>query len=178
MTLTSDYVGSALHRTSTRAFGTRSFQLLNRHDLPKIEAFFLSFDFDQRRSFFGAGMSNAAVRNYCWGIDWSLTSMIARSGPCCLEAVAILVSIPPRHNLAEFHVASPLTGSHRPGIDELAELAIEVGACRYQALIVSRELAHPDLLELLRENPCATFDGDIVRLDLWPHYERHAATTA
>ena len=88
----------------------------------------------------------------------------------------MLASIPPRHTLAEFHIASPLTGSHRPAIDELADLAIEVGACRYQALIVSRELAHPDLLALLRENPCATFDSDTVRLDLWPHYGRHATT--
>lgn len=177
MTPTSKYLALASHRTSARTSGARSFQLLNRHDQPRIEAFFLSFDFDQRRSFFGAGMSDAAIRNYCCDIDWNLTAIIARSGPCCIEALAMLVSIAPRHTLAEFHVASPLLCDQRTLINELAELAIELGACRYQALIVSRELAHPTLLAVLRENPFATFDSDAVRLDLWPHY-RHRATTA
>src|SRR5215470_13349111 len=157
-----------LASASQRAPGSRTFQLLSRHDQPRVEAFFLSFDLDQRRSFFGTGASDAAVRNYCDAIDWDFTTMIARGGPCCLEAVATLVSIPPYHALAEFHVACPLRCNQRPIIAELTALAIEVGAIRYQGLIVLRKFAHPDLLVELRENPFARFDTATIRVDLWP----------
>src|SRR6266403_2478864 len=89
---------------SQRAPGLRSFQFLNSNDLHKLEAFLRSFDFDQRRAYFGGGVSDQSIRNYCRAIDWSATTMIARSGPYCLEAVAVLVSLPPDHADAEFSV--------------------------------------------------------------------------
>jgi hypothetical protein len=163
-----------LASASQRAPGSRRFELLSHHDQPRIEAFLLSFDLDQRRAFFGTGASDAAIRNYCGAIDWDFTTMIARSGPCCLEAVATLVSIPPYYALAEFHVACPLRCNQQPIMAELTALAIEVGAVRYQGLIVLREFAHPDLLVELRENPLAIFDTATIRIDLSPrtHAER------
>ena len=66
---------------SRRAPGSRSFQILRNDDLPRLYAFFRSFDFDQRRAYFGGGISDRSVRDYCREIDWSHTTVIARSSP-------------------------------------------------------------------------------------------------
>ena len=151
---------------SQRAAGQQIFQVLREHDLPRLDAFFLSFDFDQRRSYFGGGISDQAILEHCRAIDWSCTTLIARSGPYCIEAVAMLVSLPPDHSVAELSVGCPLHCNQRPIVAELFDLAIEFGAPRYQTLLVRRELAHADLLSLLRENSRARFDHENVRLDL------------
>src|SRR5262249_46952694 len=151
-----------------RAPGSRRYELLGRHDQPRVEAFILSFDLDQRRSFFGTGASNAAIHNYCCAIDWDFTTMIACGGPRGLEAIATLISIPPYHALAEFYLACPLRCDPPPIIAEITSLAIEIGSARYQGLIVLREFVHPDLLVQLRKNPFARFDTATIRVDLWP----------
>ena len=161
---------------SRRAPGQRCFQLLGDRDLPRLDAFFLSFDFDQRRAYFGGGVSDHSIRKYCRAIDWSTTTAIARSGPYCLEAIAMLVSLPPDHAVAELSVGCPLACNQRPIVAELLNLAIEVGAAGYRTLLVRRELAHPDLLSLLRDNGRARFDGDNVALDLVA--ARHANAAA
>jgi hypothetical protein len=155
-----------LASASQRAPGLRSFQLLCDRDLPRLDAFFLSFDFDQRRAYFGGGVSDHSVLEYCRAIDWGTTTMIARSGPYCLEAVATLVSLPRDHGVVEFSVGCPLACNQRPIIAELLDLAIEIAAAGYRTLLVRRELANPDLLSLLRDNDQARFDGENVELDL------------
>jgi hypothetical protein len=151
---------------SQRAPGLRCFQLLGDRDLPRLDAFFLSFDFDQRRAYFGGGVSDQSVRDYCRAIDWSTTTVIARSGPYCLEAIATLVSLPPDHAVAELSVGCPLSCNQRPIVAELVNLAMEIGAAGYRTLLVRRELAHPELLSLLRDNDHARFDSDNVELDV------------
>jgi len=84
------YVLNKLAVASQRAPGLRSFQFMNSNDLHKLEAFFLSFDFDQRRAYFGGGVSDQSVRNYCGMIDWDHTTAIARTGPYCPEAIALV----------------------------------------------------------------------------------------
>ena len=64
----------------------------------------------------------------------------------------MLVSLPPDHSVAELSVGCPLHCNQRPIVAELFDLAIEFGSPRYQTLLVRRELAHADLLSLLREN--------------------------
>src|SRR3954465_10769519 len=128
---------------SQRAPGQRSFQLLCDRDLQRLEAFFLSFDFDRRRAYFGGGISDQSVHDYCRAIDWDTTMVIARSGAYCLETVAMLVSLPPDHAVAEFSIGCPLSCNQRPIIAELLNLAIEIGALRYRTLLVSREFAGP-----------------------------------
>lgn len=151
---------------SQRAQGQRSFQLLYDRDLLRLDAFFLSFDFDQRRAYFGGGVSDQSVRDYCRAIDWGATTVIARSGAYCLETVAMLMSLPPDHAVAEFSIGCPLACNQRPIIAELLNLAIEIGALKYRTLLVRRELAGADLLSLLRDKDHARFDGENVELDL------------
>jgi hypothetical protein len=121
-------IQTRLTLASQRAAGQRSFQILRDHDLPRLEAFFLSFDFDQRRGYFGGGVSSQSIRKFCRSIDWNVTRIIARSGPYCLEAIAALVSLPPDYTAIELSVACPLACEQQPIIAELFELAIEIGA--------------------------------------------------
>jgi hypothetical protein len=144
----------------------RSFQILRRHSGVRLRAFFLSFDFDQRRAYFGGGVSNQSVSEYCDTIDWDDTTVIARGGPSSLEAVAILTSLPPNHTAADLSIACPQPCSHEAFMAELLDLAIDVAALRYRRLIVSRELASPELLALLRENHAALFGCENIEIDL------------
>jgi hypothetical protein len=143
---------SKLAVASQRVLGLRSFQILKRHDELRLRAFFLSFDFDQRRAYFGGDMSDPAIREYCETIDWENITMIARSGPACIDAVIILASLPPAHTTARLSLACPLSGNQAQVVRELLDLAIDVAALRFRKLIGSRELANLELLALLREN--------------------------
>jgi hypothetical protein len=158
---------SALSRlavASQRAPGLRSFQILKRHDELRLRAFFLSFDFDQRRAYFGGGMSDPAIREYCETIDWENMTIIARSGPACIDAVIILASLPPAHTTATLSLACPLSGNQAQVVRELLDLAIDVAALRFRKLVDSRELANPELLALLRENQTARFNCEHVEI--------------
>jgi hypothetical protein len=160
---------------SRRAAGLRSFQLLSDNDLSRVKAFFLSFDFDQRRACFGGGISDHSIHEYCDAIDWDRTTLIARSGPYCLEAVAILASLASDRSAAELSVACPLLCNQNPIIAELLDLAIEIASLQYEKLIVNRELANPDLMSLLRNSDAARFDCEDVQVDLAARRRRTAA---
>ena len=160
---------SALSRLATasqRAPGLRSFQILKRHDELRLRAFFLSFDFDQRRAYFGGGMSDPAIREYCETIDWENVTIIARSGPACIDAVIILASLPPAHTTAKLSLGCPLSGNQAQVVRELLDVAIDFAALRFRKLIGCPELAHPELLALLRENQTARFNCEHVEIDL------------
>jgi hypothetical protein len=157
---------SRLAVASQRAPSLRSFQILKRHDELRLRAFFLSFDFDQRRAYFGGGMSDPAIREYCETIDWENTTIIARSGPACIDAVVILASLPPAHTTAKLSFACPLSSNQAQVVHELLDLVIDVAALRFRKLIVGRELANSELLALLRENQTARFNCEHVEIHL------------
>ena len=144
----------------------RSFQILRCHDGVRLRAFFLSFDFDQRRAYFGGGVSNQSISEYCDTIDWDHTTVIARGGLYSLEAAAILTSQPPHHAMADLSIACPLQDGHELMVAELLDFAVDLAALRYRRLIVSRELAGSALLALLRENQAARFGRENIDIDL------------
>jgi hypothetical protein len=149
---------------SQRAVGLRSFQILGPSDLARFEAFLLAFDFDQRREYFGGGVSDASVRDHCKAIRWAETTIVARSGPYCLEAVAIMTALVHAPRCAELSIACPLSCDRRPIVADLLDLALMTASLSYRQLVVDRELAMPELLSLLRASPQATFDGEVVRI--------------
>lgn len=160
-----DYV-SRLALASQRAPGLRGFQVLGYNDLARLRVFFLTFDFDQRRDYFGGGVSDQSIRDFCTAIRWTETTIIARSGPCCLEAIATVVALAPDMRTAELSMACPLSCDRRPIVADLLDLALMTASLSYRQLVVNRELAMPELLTLLRASPSATFDADIVRIDV------------
>jgi len=149
---------------SQRVARARSCQHLDFHDAPRIAAFFLCFDFDQRRSYFGGGVSDQAVRQYCQRIDWTTTDMIGRSGSYCLEALALITEVPMNRTRGELAIACPLACRQRNILSDLMTSAIEFGLSKYCTLVVHRELAHPDLVAKLRESGCAITRGDEIEL--------------
>lgn len=160
-----DYL-SRLALASQRAPGLRGFQLLGYNDLARLEVFFLAFDFDQRREYFGGDVSDESIHGYCKAIRWTETTIIARSGPYCLEAIATITATAPDLRTAELSIACPLSCDRRPIVADLLDLALMTASLSYRQLIVNRELAMPELLGLLRGSPSAMFDGDIVRIDV------------
>jgi hypothetical protein len=153
------YVASAKPRTRRRYWN------MSRHDLPRIEAFFLSFDFDQRRSYFGGGISDDSILSYCRAIDWSITDIVGRSGVYCLESLALVVALDPDLTKAELSVACPLVCDQRKIIAELVSIAIELAKQKYLTLVVRRELAHPNLIEELRRERF-TFGSEEIEIAL------------
>ena len=143
----------------------RLHQHLSRHDEPRISAFFLSFDFDQRRSYFGGGVSDYSILEHCRTIDWTSTDMIG-SGRYCLEALATLVALPPDHGSAELAVACPLLCDQRRITAELLTNVTEFAAAKYRSLVVQREFAHPDLIDELRQIALATWCEENIEIDL------------
>ena len=160
-----DYI-SRLALASQRAHGLRGFQVLGYNDLARLEAFFLAFDFDQRREYFGGGVSDELIRDFCKAIRWSETTIVARSGPYCLEATATITAMASDLRTAELSMACPLSCDRRPIVADLLDLALMIASLSYRQLIVNHELAMPELLALLRGSPSATFDGDAVRIDV------------
>ena len=146
----------------------RSYQQLSRHDMPKITAFFLSFDFDMRRSYFGGGISDHSIMQYCRTIDWTTTDMIGRSGRYCLEALATIVAMPPDNTRAELALACPLFCDQRQIVAELMSNVVEFASAKYRRLVVWRDLAHPDLIAELRSSELAAFSGEEIEVKLCP----------
>jgi hypothetical protein len=162
-TVVGDYLNS-FAAASQRAPGLRGFQVLGYNDLARLEAFLLAFDFDQRRAYFGGGVSDASIRDYCKAIRWADTTIVARSGPYCLEAMVVMTALTTSPQIAELSMACPLSCDRRPIVADLFELALMTASLSYRQLVVAHELAMPDLLSLLRGSALATFDGDVVRI--------------
>jgi hypothetical protein len=151
---------------SRRAPGRRGFQVLGENDLARLEAFFLAFVPHQRRTYFGNDVSDVSVRDYCEAIRWPETKIIARSGPYCLEAIAVMTAIASDRRTAVLSMACPLSCDRQPIVAELLELALMTATLSYRQLIVDRKLAMPELLSLLRGPVSATFDGGAIRIDV------------
>jgi hypothetical protein len=143
----------------------RLHQHLSRCDEPRIAAFFLSLDFDQRRSYFGGGISDHSILEHCRSIDWTTTDMIGY-GRYCLEALATIVALPPDNGTAELAVACPLLCDQRRITAELLTNVTEFAVAKYRTLVVRRELAHSDLIVELRRSAPAICCEEKIEIDL------------
>ena len=148
-----------------RTYGMRGFQILSHRDRPRLEAFFLAFDVDQRREYFGGRVSDDLIRDYCSAIRWNDTTIIARSCGARLDAVAILTATASRR-IAELSMACAPTCERQPLVADLLDLALAAASLSYSQLIIRCERAMPELLTQLHPSPFAIFDVDIVRVDV------------
>jgi hypothetical protein len=151
--------------TLEQATAGRSHQHMSSHDQPRIVAFFLSFDFDQRRSYFGGGISDHSILEHCRAIDWTTTDMVG-VGRYCLEALATIVALPPDRTTAELAVACPLLCDQRRITAELLANVTKFAVAKYRSLMVRREFAHPDLIAELRQNARAICGEEEIKIDL------------
>ena len=149
---------------STQRRSMSGFQVLTQRDQPKLEALFLGFDFDERRKYFGAGVSDASIRDYCRSICWRETTIIARSASSVLEAVAILTA-PIGARIAELAIARAADAEDASVVADLLELSLSVASLSYPQLIVHREHASEELLAALQRLAVVWAD-DVVRIDV------------
>jgi hypothetical protein len=146
----------------------RGVQILSYRDRPRLEAFFLAFNFDQRREYFGGGVSDESILDYCRAIRWSKTTVIARSCDARLEAVAIVTATASR-GIAELSIACAPECDRQSMVADLLDLSLTAASLNYLQLIVHYERAVPELLTLLHRSHFAVFDVGIVRVDVPCH---------
>jgi hypothetical protein len=147
---------------SSTPFGY-GFRSLVRQDGTKLTAFFLSLDFDQRRSYFGGGLSDQAIADFCGTIDWDRTTIVACSTSQRLEAVALIAYIPPDCEMAELSMWCSPYCDRSTTVCNLFDLARATVSHRCE-LIIDREFAMPELIHLVQERSIGTFAADEVRI--------------
>jgi hypothetical protein len=156
---------SVFATTPQRTSPMRGFQVLSHRDRPRLEAFFLALNFDQRREYFGARVSEEQIRDYCRDIHWNETTIIARFCGARLDAVAMLTATASQR-IAELSMACASTCDRQPVVADLLDLAFAAASLSYSQIIIQCERAMPELLALLHPSPLAIFDVDVVRIDV------------
>jgi hypothetical protein len=151
-------LATAPHHSSMRGF-----QVLSHRDLARLETFFLAFDFDQRRKYFGDGMSEAAIRQFCRTIPWNETTAIACAAASNLDAIAVLTA-PADQRTAELSIACAASCDAPATTADLLDLALTVASLSYSELIVHRACATSELLALLDCCASTASGEDVVRI--------------
>jgi hypothetical protein len=136
---------------------------LGSHDRARLKAFFLSLDFDQRRSYFGGCLCDQAIADFCEAIDWSRTTVVAHAASHWLDAVAFIASIPPDYETAELSMACSIRCNRSTTASNLFDFATAIASPRRE-LIIHRELAMPELIHLVRERGIGMFTADEIRI--------------
>ena len=139
------------------------FRSLVRQDGTKLKAFFLSLDFDPRRSHFGGGLSDQAIAEFCGTIDWDRTTIVACSTSHRLEAVALIAYVPPDCETAELSMLCSPCCDRSTTVGNLFDLARATVSPRCE-LIIHREFAMPELIHLVHERSIGAFAVDEVRI--------------
>jgi hypothetical protein len=140
-----------------------SFRLLGRQDQAKLKDFFLSLNFDQRRSYFAGSLSNLAIAGFCETIDWIDTKIIASCILDRMNGIAVLSYAPPNFETAELSIVCS-GGRDRPiVVSELFDLAMAIAPPRCEVSIL-RDFAMPELVQLIRERGIGTFMTDEIRI--------------
>jgi hypothetical protein len=140
-----------------------SFKLLGRHDQAKLEDFFLSLNFDQRRSYFAGSLSNLAIAGFCETIDWIHTRIIASCILDRLNGMAVLSYTPPNFETAELSIVYSGGRDHPIVVSDLFDLAMTIAPPRCEVSIL-RDFAMPELIQLIRERGIGTFMADEIRI--------------
>ena len=149
--------------TASHQNSMRGFQVLSHRDVARLEAFFLTFDFDRRRKYFGGGMSDAAIRQFWLTIRWSETTVIVRANASDLAAIAVLTA-PAGQRIAELSIACAPSCDGSATVADLLDLALTVASLSYSELTVHRACATPDLLTLLDCSPSTASSDDVIRI--------------
>jgi hypothetical protein len=139
-----------------------SFRRLGPQDQAELNAFFVSLDFDQRRSYFGGALSDAAITAFCVAVDWNLTLIVAAGTPTGLQAIACIAYVPPFCATAELSMMC----SHHCNAATIGRLFDLVTATTppYCELIIHRELALPELVRLACMRSIGTMARDEIRI--------------
>jgi hypothetical protein len=99
------------------------FRALSAEDCEEVARFYRELDFDQRRSRFGAALSDAALDTFCQRIEWRRTIMIACLSANRLEAVLEIYQAVASWRCCEIALACRLAGDTGVVVAQLLQLA-------------------------------------------------------
>jgi hypothetical protein len=104
-----DCLGASQLRPSAElaASPVRASRFLTADDTGRLIRFYLGFDFEARRSRFGAAVSDDAIIDYCDAIEWRRSILIARAGAYDLKAVLEIHPLSQQWDCAELIAACP-----------------------------------------------------------------------
>lgn len=139
------------------------FRQLGPQDRTKLQAFFVSLDFDQRRSYFGGALSDQAITEFCRTVDWDRMGIIACSTASCLEAIAFISYTCPSCETAELSMACSQNCDRSRTVRHLFELATATAPAHCE-LIIHREFAMPELIHLVHERSIGEIAVDEIRI--------------
>ena|ERR1700760_338723 len=142
---------------------TSYFRQLGPQDGTKLQAFFVSLDFDQRRSYFGGALSDQAITAFCEAVDWDRMRIIACSTPSCLEAIAFISYTLPSCETAELSMVCSQNCDRSRTVHHLFDLATATAPADCE-LIVHREFAMPELIQLVHERSIGEIAVDEIRI--------------
>ena len=100
-----------------------SVKILSYRDRSRLEAFFLAFNFNQRLEYFGGGVSDQSILDYCRTIRWSEATVIARACDDRLEAVAIVTATASR-GIADLSIACEQECDRQSMVADLLDLSL------------------------------------------------------
>jgi hypothetical protein len=140
-----------------------SFRQLGPPDGAKLRAFFVSLDFDQRRSYFGGALSDQAITEFCEAVDWNRMAIVACSTPNCLEAIAFISYIRPSCETAELAMACSLNCDRSTTVGDLFDLVTAMAPAHCE-LIIHREFAMPELIHLALERSIGEIAVDEIKI--------------
>lgn len=146
--------------------GGRRYKLLFPHELDTLTTFYRALSAEDRRSRFGGSLSDAAIDQYCKAIRWDSTSVIVRSGPCCIEAAATVAQIDKRR--VEIALAWPNFIKSEIIVRPLLRLALISARSLYKAdeAIIDLDFTDASLLKCARESNRSTISDNLLMVDL------------
>jgi hypothetical protein len=101
----------------------RASRFLTVEDAGRLVRFYLGFDFEARRGRFGNAASDAEIIDYCDGIAWRRSVLIARGSARALEAVLEIHPLSQQWDCAELIAACPAHDDRSHSFAQLLQVA-------------------------------------------------------
>jgi hypothetical protein len=161
-----NYAVKATDLPRPRGYG-RSFQFLASNDAHRLETFYLSLDFDDRRARFGGGQSDESIIRYCRTIDWKHAVVVARGSSHLLDAVLEIHPLSRDWDRAEITLTSPLDCDRNRIFAELLQLAaLTAGARGCKTFVMYLNEGCFDNVGMLCDIGRKSADGELLSFDI------------
>jgi hypothetical protein len=161
-----NYAVDTTDLTRPRRHG-RSLQLLTANDADRLEALYLSLDFDGRRARFGGGQSDEAIVTYCRTINWQRAIIIARGSSHLLDAVLEIHPLSKNWDRAEITLTSPLDCDRSHIFSELLQLAaLTAGGRGCKSFVMHLNDGCFNTVGILGDIGRKSRDGEVLNFDI------------
>jgi hypothetical protein len=129
----------------------RASRFLTVEDACRLTQFYLGFDFEARHSRFGNEVSDDAIIQYCYWIEWRHSLLIAHTSAHGFEAVLEIHPLSQQWDCAELIAACPYSGERGHIFAQLLRIAgVSAGQHGCRTFLVPLNDTSRELLPLLQ----------------------------